>query len=410
MIEGRRQSSYRYVIGGLTIWAHFAAGLSFMVVAPVLPLITDDYGIAHTSAGLLVGVVTLIQAVFGVPAGILVGRIGITRTYACAWFLMAAGVLTLFSPGFAVLVVLRLLFGLGMGIMFPATGPVVMQWFSPSERSVITSLNVVAISVGMVVSVSTAAPLAGIIGWENVLAVYGAVALAGGGAWVLFGRVEGRAVASLSALSWKEIRSVLRSRFVLLLGVADAACFSQYVALAAWLPTFYHETRGMSLTQAGFITSLLPFTGIFAVLIGGFLPLKIGPKKLFLIVPGALAAVGGLGSFLFEAPAITYVAVVVLGVGSWMYVPSLLTLPTEFPGMTPQRVAVVWGWITAVGGAGTFISPLTVGALKDGTGSYVPGFLLFAVIAWFLVVAGFMMPDTRRQKAGPAPSPTASED
>ena len=67
MVEGRRRSSYRYVIAGLTVWAHFAGGASFAVVAPVLPLITDDYGISHTSAGLLVGVVTLIQAIFGGP-------------------------------------------------------------------------------------------------------------------------------------------------------------------------------------------------------------------------------------------------------------------------------------------------------------------------------------------------------
>ncbi len=413
MIEGRQRSSYRYAIAGLTVWAHLAAGLSFAVVSPVLPLISEDHGITHTSAGLLVGVVTLIQAAFGVPAGILVGRVGIKRTYSAALLLMGTSVFMVLSPGFAELVVLRLLFGLGMGIIFPATGPVIMQWFRPSEMSVVTSMNVVAMSLGMVVSVSTAVPLAGVLGgWENVMAVYGAVALAGGGAWMLWGRVEGgAAVAPL--LSWKEIKAVLRSRFVLLLGVADAACFSQYMALAAWLPTFYHETRDMSLTQAGFITSLLPFTGIFAVLLGGFLPLKIGPRKLFLIVPGALAALGGLGSFLFDAPAITYLAVIVLGVGSWMYVPSLLTLPTEFPGMTPQRVAIVWGWITTVTGAGAFISPLAVGALRDGTGSYLPAFLIFAVIAWFLVVAGFMMPDTRSrrdEKAGPAPSPAASDD
>ena len=413
MIEERQRSSYRYVIAGLTICAHLAAGLSFAVVSPILPLITEDHGVTHTSAGLLVGVVTLVQAIFGVPAGILVGRVGIKRTYAAAWLLMGAGVLMVFSPGFAVVVVLRLLYGLGMGIIFPATGPVIMQWFRPSEMSVVTSMNVVAMSVGMVVSVSTAAPLASVIGWENILAVYGAVALAGAGAWMLWGKVEGGAAASVPALTWKEIKAVLRSPVVLLLGAADAACFSQYVALAAWLPTFYHETRDMSLTEAGFITSLLPFAGIFAVLLGGYLPMKIGPRKLFLIVPGAMAAVGGLGSFLFDARSITYLAVIILGVGSWMYVPSLLTLPTEFPGMTPQRVAIVWGWITTAAGAGTFISPLAVGALKDGTGSYVPGFLLFAVLAWFLVAAGFMMPDTRSrqgEKAGPAASPAASED
>ena len=398
MSEGRQQSSYRYVIAGLTVWAHLAAGLSFTAVAPVMPLITQEYGVSHTSASLLVGVVPLIQAVFGVPAGILAGRVGITRTYAAAWFLMASGLLMLLSPGFEALTALRLLFGLGTGIVLPVTGPIVMQWFGHRERPFITGMNLMALSGGMVVSAATAAPLAGVLGWENVLAVYGAVALVGGVAWVLFGRVETEAAAP--ALDWREIRSVLRNRSVLLLGAADAACLSQYIALSAWLPTFYHETRGMSLTQAGFVISLLPFTGIFAVLVGGLLPLKIESRRLLLVIPGILAVAGGLGSFLFEAPAITYAAVIVLGVGSSIYVPCLLTLPTELPGMTPQRVAVAWGWITTVGGAGAFLSPLAVGVLKDGTGSYVPGFLLCAGVASFLVVAGFMVPDLRRPREG----------
>ncbi|MCH7597366.1 MAG: FG-GAP repeat protein [Planctomycetes bacterium] len=35
-----------------------------------------------------------------------------------------------------------------------------------------------------------------------------------------------------------------------------------------------------------------------------------------------------------------------------------------------------------------------VGAMRDASGSFVPGFMIFAVGAWFLIIAGVLMPKT----------------
>ncbi|MCE2464433.1 MAG: MFS transporter, partial [Dehalococcoidia bacterium] len=155
---------------------------------------------------------------------------------------------------------------LGVAAMLPATGPLIMQWIRPREVPIITSLNIACVSLGIVVSVSTAAPLAGLMGWETVLGLFGAVGLVGAFAWLVSGKVQEQALGAATPLSPREIWSVLRNKTIFLLGLADTACFSMYVALTGWLPTFYNEARGMSLTQAGFLTSLLPFMGIFAVL------------------------------------------------------------------------------------------------------------------------------------------------
>ena len=407
MIKTNTASPYRYVIGGLTLWAHFATGLSFQSVSPVLPLITDDYGINHTTAGVLVGIVMIIHGAFGIPGGIIVGRVGVWRIYTVSWFMMGALTLMALSPGFEGLMALRIIYGLGVAAMLPATGPLIMQWFRPREVPIITSLNIACVSLGIVVSVSTAAPLADLIGWETVLGIFGAVGLAGAFAWLVWGKAREEAWEAAAPLSPKEIWSVLKNKTIFLLGLADTACFSMYVALTGWLPTFYNEARGMSLAEAGFLTSLLPFMGIFAVLLGGFLPLRIRPRRLFFIVPGVMAGVGGLGSFLIDNTAVTYFSVILMGLGAWLYVPSLLTLPIELPGMTPQKVALAWGWIMTASGVGTFIAPLVVGIMKDSTGSFTPGFLIFGLLAWFLFVAGFLLPGTGGRRAQP-PSAVAS--
>ena len=390
---GSRRQPLPPLHAGLILWAQFAHGMNVVALAPVLPLISEEYDISHTSGGLLLGVVMLIQGVFGLAGGAMVGRLGLKRVYTLGWIMSGAGTLTVLSPDFHGLLALRVVYGLGTAMLVPATGPLLMSWFRPRHLPVMTSLSVAALTVGTVVSLSTAAPLAGAIGWERGLGVFGAVALAGAVVWLFWGGTrEEEGVRPAVTPFVTEVWSVLRSPTVLLLGFALSACFAQYITLSGWLPTFYHETREMSLTKAGFLVSVLPFVGIFAVLLGGFLPLKIKPKRLFLIVPGAMVGLGGLGSFLIDSTALTYLSVVVLGLGTWLCVPTLLTIPTELPGMTSRRMGLYWGWTMTVTGFSNFASPLVVGAMRDSLDSFTPGFLVFALLSWFLFVAGFLLP------------------
>ena len=374
------------------MWAWLASGLSLVALSPILPLITEEYGISHTMAGFLVAVVFIITAAFGLPGGIIVGRLGLRRTYTITLFMIGSMTLMFLSPNFYGLLGLRIVYSLGMALISPATGHLIMQWFRSREYSIMTSMMVGCTAVGSVISLSTAALLADILGWERVLGLFGAVGLAAAFAWLLWGKARAGEEHIRPVLAWQEIRAILGNRTILLICAADVAVFMQYFALSSWLPTFYKDTRGMSLTQAGLIISLLPFTGIFAVLLGGFLQSKISSKRLFLIVPGAMAGLGGLGSYLISDTTLTYVAVIVLGLGTWLCIPTILTLPMEIRGMTPGRIAIYWGWLSTISGTGIFIAPLVVGAMKDFTGDFVPGFLIFSVLAWFMVAAGFLLP------------------
>ena len=377
---------YRFVIGALILWANFAAGTSFLAISPLLPLIEKDYGIGHAIGGLLMGSVLIILAAFGLPGGIIVGRLGLWRTYTISYFMMGLLSLAALSPSFEGLLALRIAFGLGMAAMLPATGALVMQWFRPKELPVITSLTMAAVSLGMVVSAASSAPLAEVVGWERVLGIFGALGLAGAAAWIAWGRTSSAPGQPVVAIDWGEIKAVLRNRTILLLGLADASCFSMYMALSSWLPTYYHESRGMSLTEAGFIISLLPFMGIVAVLLGGFLTLAVRSRHLFFIVPGAVAASAGLATFLVDNTTAIYISVTILGLGAWIYLPTLMTIPMQLPGMKPERLAIVWGWMMVAPGIGGFISPLVVWGYGGRAGQLHPG--IRAILGAGLVPGG----------------------
>jgi cyanate permease len=392
--DGQRSSKYRFVIAGLILFAHFSVGLNFFVVAPLLPLIIDHYQINLATASLLIALALLVHSFFGLPGGIIAVRFGLKRVYFLSWVMVGLPVLSALAPNFMTLLMLRLVYGIGFGAIFPASGPLLMQWFRPREITIMNGLDIAALSLGVALSVFVAAPLANAVGWQNTLSVFGGIPLFGAAAWGIFGRVESRTRATSAGIPLKEVWSVLRNRTILLLVAADALVFMQYTALTSWLPTFYNELRGMSLSQAGFVTGLLPLVGVFAVLAGGFLPLRFASRRPFFVVPGLLLGLGGLGSFLIDGTVGIYVSIVLLGIGSWSYAPTLLSLPMELPDMTPERVAVVWGTFVTVSGLGMFVSPIVVGVVRDASGSFVPGFMIFAIGAWFLVIAGFFMPKT----------------
>lgn len=400
----------------MTLAAHLAAGLNLFALSPLLPLAIEEYEISHWAAGLLVSLPLLVGAAIGIPGGILIARIGVKRAYFWAWIAMALLALAPLAPNFYVLLALRLTYGVGLALMVVATGPLVMQWFRPKEMLLINSLNTAILSMGVAASLAGAVPLAELLGWKMTLTVFSGIGIAGAILWPAAPRDRDSGQARRPGISVREVVSVLRGRTVALLVAADAGIFIQYTALTTWLPTFYGAERGISPEEAGYITSILPFVGIFAVLAGGSIPLLFESLRSKLtILPGwgnflfsyrgvlassgILAILGGLGAFLFAGQIGIYVSVVVLGVGSWFYVPALLTIPMRLSGATPERVAAVWGSYMTFSGLGMFIFPILVGWLYDYSSSYYPGFIICAVASWALLIAGIFLP---RDAASPA--------
>jgi len=366
--------------------AHFCVGLNVFAISPVLSLVIEDLDISRTVASLLVALPLLISAAFGLPG------LGLRRAFILGWAAMGLLVLSVVAPGFWPLLGLRLIYGLGAALILTAAGPLLMQWFKPKEVTIMNGLDMAVLSLGIALSVGIAVPLAGLVGWQAMLGVFGGLGLLGTVAWTALGRSPDLENAQPAAISVGEIPAVLRHRPILLLLAADAGVLFQYTALASWLPSFYIEVREMTLSQAGFVTGLLPFVGVLGVLLGGALPLRIESRRFFLVAPGAMIVLGGLGSFGSGNLTVIYISLALVGLGSWFYVPTLLSMTMEIVGKVPGRVAVVWGSLITFSGMSMFLAPIAVGFLRDAFGSFYPGFLLCYLGAWALLLAGIFMP------------------
>ena len=385
-------SNYRWVMAALSLAAHLVLGLNLFGISPVLPLVIEDYQINRVTAGLLISLPMLVGAALGIPGGMLVASIGVRRANLIAWIAMAILALSFLSPNFAAMLILRLAYGIGLAMTITSTGPLLMGWFSQKEVLVMNALNTALVSLGVAISVAGAAPLAAMTDWKIAMSLFGVLGVAGAVAWAVAGRDAPFSGSRPAPITLRQTLGVLRGRTVVLLVLTDAGVLVQYTALTSWLPSFFNEHRGMSLGEAGLVTGVLPFIGVFAVLLGGALPLRFGSARPIFLISGVAAALGGIGTFLLPGTTMIYVAAAVLGFGSWFYVPMLLTLPLRMSDISPQNLAVIYGSIMTFSGIAMFVSPILVGAFRDISGSFLLGFLVCWAMSWTALLAGALLP------------------
>ena len=167
----------------------------------------------------------------------------------------------------------------------------------------------------------------------------------------------------------------------------------QYTALSGWLPTVYTQDHGMNVQTAGLSASFLPLAGIIGVFLGGFLPLRIGSARIYLIIAGILVTIGGPATYLFESHWLIWISLTIVGIGSWLYLPTLLSETMRAALFIKKDVAIVWGALLTFTGAGMFISPVLVGYVHDISGSFVTGLIICSIPASLLLIAGLFTTD-----------------
>ena len=398
---------YRFVISGSVLVLQVGMGMNFLAVAPLFPLIVDDFGVDQATVGLLVSASSLAVALALLPGSVLAGRLGSRTALALGGLCMSVAALAPLAGSFPLLLGTRVVFALGAAITLGTVPGIVMRWFPERELPLVNGANVVGQSLGMATSMLAGAAIAEAVGWQQALLAFGSVNAVGTLLWLALAREPARGAAPVAPqIAARDIVLSLRDRTTLLLALGVAGGLGAYISLSSWLPTHYHEEFGFSLQRAGAVTALLSFFGIAGSLLGSMLPLRVPARRPFLMLAGVTLPLLGLGSFMVSEPLILYPSIALFGVMAWLYFPVVFTIPMELPGMTPERVGVVVAAVMSAGNVSGFVFPLVVGVLSDQTGGFRPGLALCSGLAAALLIAGYLLPETGRRRATPLPVAT----
>ncbi|MDP3092563.1 MAG: nitrate/nitrite transporter [Nitrospira sp.] len=349
--------------------------VSFMVwvlLGALGVLIAEDLRLSPSQKGLMVAIPLLSGAAMRILVGVLTDRFGAKRTglWSLSVVLIPLGWGWWGAESFPELLGIGFLLGVA-GASFAVALPLASRWYPPEHQGLAMGIAGAGNS-GTVIAVLAAPRVAQLdgIGWHGV-----------------FGLAMLPVLAILIAFSYlaREVPPRLPQRAATVLREAAlwwfcgfyAITFGGFVGLASFLGMFFHDQYGVGAVAAGTLTGLCVFAGSLIRPVGGLLADRAGGLRLLAVIYGLIAVLFGLVGLLpslYPVVGLLFLGMLALGMGNGVI---FQLVPQRFA----DQIGVVTGIVGAAGGVGGFFLPSILGILKDLSGSYGTGFLVFALLA-----------------------------
>jgi MFS family permease len=326
-----KKDNYRYVIAALVTLVRVCVGLIWASAGPLLPLMMQEYNINRGTVSWYVSSVPIIMAVLTVPIGIVGARFGLKKMFAVGAFLQAAGILAPFCTSYPLLFLTRVAFAVGTAITVPMASAVVAGWFTSRELPLVNGVIMSFVTLGNTFSYIATIPIATVISWKAPITIYGAFALTCATAWFIFGKerrgepviLTQGAIAALENKPEFSLKQALLQKSTLIFAFTLLGPFCCSNALISWLPSYYNEVFKIPLDKASSMTAIFTVTGAIACILGGILPMRIGRRKPFLIIPGMFMGLLALSCISFNNDWLIYASVAMFGIFNNIQAPSI---------------------------------------------------------------------------------------
>lgn len=335
--------------------------------------ITKDFGLSPSQKGLIVAIPILGGSFFRLVLGVLTDRIGPKKTSIIGMVVTMVPLIWgwLFGTTLTELYFIGILLGVA-GASFAAALPMASRWYPPHLQGLAMGIAGAGNS-GTLFATLFGPRLAEQIGWHNVLGV-ALIPLAI--VFIIFVLIAKDAPSQPAPKPLKEYFNVFKQRDALYFCLLYSVTFGGFVGLSSFLSIFFVDQYDLSRVRAGDFVTLCVAAGSFFRPVGGYIADKIGGVRLltFLFIGVALTMLGvsQLPSIAFVT-LLLFVGMMCLGMGNGAV---FQLVPQRFQ----EEIGMVTGIVGAAGGVGGFFIPNILGTLREITGTYATGFLVYAGI------------------------------
>lgn len=349
-------------------------------LSSALPSMAEEFDWSATQLGQASAAFFWIYFLLQVPAGYAADRWGVRFVFAAGFALWCcATALTALTTGFAMLLGLRLLLGVGQSILTPAGLRYIRLRFPEEQRGTAVGVYMSGAKVGPAAGFVIAAYLLEAFGWRGMFAALGLGALP----WLVpfllrvklgdpaarpaaGGDVQGETTPMIALLRSPVIWGTLLGTF----------CYMYFVYYCmTWMPAYFKQQHGMSIREQGWY-SAVAFGGMAVVIVAagraadmlirrGFDAVNV--RKGFTVAGFVLAATQTIAAYTDSVQTMLFFAVFSLcGLGLMTANYWALT-QTLIPG---GRIASVVGLQNTAANFAGAVSPWITGWLVERTGSF----------------------------------------
>ena len=164
-----------------------------------------------------------------------------------------------------------------------------------------------------------------------------------------------------------------------ILVIAYFVTFGGFMALTAWLPTYWQKTHGLSATQAGLYTAVYACLAALLRIPGGSISDRIGGLKVSMFAIALLGSVSIIMAFSSNW-ILSGICTLVIAVAFGLNNAAIMKL---VPVYVSKSVGGASGWVGGLGAFGGFVIPPVLGKVVDvmGITGYYRGFFTFTVLS-----------------------------
>ena len=343
------------------------------------PFISEEFHLTAAQKGLLLSIPIVAGAVMRFPLGLLAQYVGrktatlvelalITVTMSYGYF---------FVQTYDDMLKMALLLGVA-GASFGVAMSLGSGWYPPKYKGLAMGL-VGAGNAGTAIAALLAPPLAQAYGWQTV---YGFAALASVLPMLVVAFMAKEPPDRDAHASMREHLACLLEKDGWVFSLIYVVTFGGFIGITTFLPTYYYDQFGVSKVQAGQLTMLAALMGAVVRVFGGWISDHWGGVNtltvVLVVVSVALVGVGLSSHSIVLTTLLLIVCFAALGAGNG----ALFQL---VPLRWPMSTAVAGSMIGEIGALGGGFLPNAMGMSKQYYGTYLWGFVAFAVLALLML-------------------------
>lgn len=407
------RTKIRYKVLGLGVLLGAITYLDRICISLTARDMMRDLGINQRQMSYVFSAFILSYAIFEIPTGWWGDKVGTRKvlTRIVLWW----SSFTIFTAGvfnYAVLLVIRFLFGVGEAGAWPNSAKTFSRWFPVSERGTAQGIFFMGAHAAGGLTPLLVTWMLTFMHWRWIFVVFGLFGFVWAAVWYWWFRDEpeqhsavsqaeldhiqvGRSPAASHEMSRADWGRLFQSRSLLALcGMYLTQSYGFYFVIT-WLPTYLEKERGFTALQLGFLAGLPLLLSVFADLFGGLTTDRLTRRYGLRI---GRSGVGFVALVLASALIITgtavqngYLSIILIGCAGAFANFLLGAAWGASVDMGGNKAGIVSACMNTAGQVGGFFSPIIAERLVSYSGSwstplYLVGILYFCgALCWIFV-------------------------
>ena len=389
------------------VWVSLAMFGNYYVydsISPLADLLASQLNFTDADIGKMNAIYSLPNIFMVLIGGIIIDRLGPRKSaFIFSVLCMIGTVLTAILPNLTVMLIGRLVFGLGAESLIVAVTTVIARWFKGKELSFAFGLNLTIARLGSFAALNSPGWAKMFYdNWQTPLLIAVGAAVISVVAVIFYWTIDVRAERRYTLGNFEEPDKIVISqifKFNMSFWLITLLCVTFYSAIfpfQTFAVKFFMEEHGVTREFGGFLSSLLTLFAMIFTPLFGLLADRIGKRSLLMMFGSVLLIPVYLMVVYTEINLLVPMAI--MGI-SFSLIPAVMW-PSVALIVDPKKLGTAYGLMTMIQNIGLAGFNLMIGWANDYSGGYNMGMWIFSILGFLGLLFAFLLRKNEMSEKG----------